>query len=137
MANSSKGAARAPHYSLHATRDSPALLPVLLDSRGAQAGKAVAIDGILPGEELFDRQGVAAAGFLKREKSAPHGGHELGFAPDDPALRAGRRQVRDGERTSVRPNHILGPRTMGLTHMFTHNSTVTRPKDMRWRLKFG
>ena len=37
------------------------LLSVLLDSRGAQAGEAVLVDRILPGEELFDRQRIAAA----------------------------------------------------------------------------
>src|ERR1043166_2644820 len=94
-----------------------ALLPILLDSRGAQAGEAVAIDGILPGEEFFDRQRVTAAGFLEREESAAHGGHHFGLAADDPPLGAGCRQIGNGERTSVRPNHILSPRTMGLAHM--------------------
>src|ERR1043166_9039035 len=95
----------------------PALLPILLDSRGAQAGEAVTVDGILPGEEFFDRQRVTAAGFLEREESAAHGGHHFGLAADDPPLGAGCRQIGNGERTSVRPNHILSPRTMGLAHM--------------------
>src|ERR1019366_6329441 len=37
------------------------LLPVLLDARRAQAGKAVLVDGILPGEEFLDGQRIAAA----------------------------------------------------------------------------
>src|SRR5258707_15190825 len=36
------------------------LLPVLLDARGAQAGEAVLVDRVLPGEEFFDRQRIAA-----------------------------------------------------------------------------
>ncbi|HEY9452322.1 MAG TPA: hypothetical protein VIR82_06610 [Bradyrhizobium sp.] len=31
------------------------LLSVLLDARGAQAGEAVLVDGILPGEKFLDR----------------------------------------------------------------------------------
>src|ERR1043166_7765499 len=121
MANGSDCARRTPHHSLFATRYSrgrqPALLPILLDSRGAQAGEAVPVDGILPGEEFFDRQRVTATGFLEREESAAHGGHHFGLAADDPPLGAGCRQIGNGERTSVRPNHILSPRTMGLAHM--------------------
>jgi hypothetical protein len=42
------------------------LSAVLLDARGAQAGEAMLIDRILPGEEFFDRECIAAAGFLQR-----------------------------------------------------------------------
>jgi hypothetical protein len=41
------------------------LLPVLLDARGAQAGEAVLVDRILPGEKFLDRQRVTAAGFFE------------------------------------------------------------------------
>src|SRR4051812_46770515 len=37
------------------------LLPILLDTRGTQAGETVTVDGILPGEKLLDRQRVARA----------------------------------------------------------------------------
>ena len=43
------------------------LLAILLDARGAQAGEAVLVDRILPGEEFLDRQRVAGAGFLERQ----------------------------------------------------------------------
>src|ERR1700751_2415591 len=49
------------------------LLPVLLDARGAQAGEAMLVDGILPGKEFLDRQRVAAAGFLERKEPAAPG----------------------------------------------------------------
>src|SRR5580658_1163408 len=111
-------------YSLLATRSrAPARtrsLPVLLDTGGAQAGEAMAVNGILPSQEFLDRQGVAAAGFLEGQEPAADCGDDLGLAADDPALGAGRRQVRDRERTSVRPNHVFGPRTMGLAHMYSH-----------------
>src|ERR1700682_3987338 len=67
------------------------LLPVLLDARGAQAGEAVLVDGILPGEEFLDSQRVATAGFLERKQAAPYSGNHLGLTPNDPALGAGRR----------------------------------------------
>src|SRR5215468_4666976 len=60
-----------------------ALLPVLLDARGAQAGKAVLVDRILPGQEFLDRQRVAAASFLERKQAAAHGSNDLGLASDD------------------------------------------------------
>ena len=41
------------------------LLTILLDARGAQAGKSMLVDGVLPGQEFFDGQRVAAAGFLQ------------------------------------------------------------------------
>src|SRR5688500_13290615 len=64
------------------------LLAILLNARGAQACEPVLVDGILPGEELFDGQRVAAAGFFERQQTAAHGGNNLGLAPDNPAFRA-------------------------------------------------
>src|SRR5207237_7729012 len=80
------------NYSLLAVRHSrarsaPGLLPILLNARGAQAGQAMAIDGVLPGEEFFDGQRITAAGFLQRKQAAAHRSHDLSFAADDPALR--------------------------------------------------
>ena len=42
----------------------------MLDARGAQAGEAVLVDRILPGQEFFDGQGIAGAGFLEGQQSA-------------------------------------------------------------------
>src|SRR5215468_10324578 len=92
------------------------LLAVLLDARGPQAGEPVLVDRILPGQELLDRQRVAAAGLLKRKQAATHGSHNLGLAPDDPALGAWRRQVGDRQRAAVRPDDVFGPRSKGLHH---------------------
>jgi hypothetical protein len=44
-----------------------ALLTVLLDTRRAQAGKAVLVDGILPGEEFLDGQRITAARLFERQ----------------------------------------------------------------------
>src|ERR1700722_8999160 len=85
------------------------LLPVLLDARRAQAGEAVLVDGILPGEEFLDGQRVAAAGFLERKEPAAHGGDDLGLAPDDPALGAGRGQIGNRQRAAVRSDHVFRP----------------------------
>src|SRR5262245_48357019 len=92
------------------------LLPVLLDARRAQAGEAMLVDRILPGEEFLHRQRVAAAGFLERKEPAAHGSNDLGLAPDDPALGAWCRQIGDGQRAAVRPDDVFGPRSKGLCH---------------------
>src|SRR5215471_20207646 len=85
------------------------LLPVLLDARGAQAGEAMLVDRILPGEELLDRERVAAAGLLERQQPAAHGGDDFGLAADDPALGARCRQIGSRQRTAVGTGHILCP----------------------------
>src|SRR6266700_1322799 len=92
------------------------LLPILLDSRRAQAGEAVLVDGILPGQEFLDRQRIAAARFVEREQPAAHGSNHLGLAPDDPAFRARCRQIGDRQRAAVRSDHVFGPRSQGLGH---------------------
>src|SRR6266540_4288300 len=95
-------------------RGARGLLPVLLDARRAQAGEAVLVDRVLPGEEFLDRQSITAASFLEGEQPAAHGGDHLGLAPDDPALRARCRQIRNRQRAAVRPDHVLSPRSKGL-----------------------
>src|ERR1700694_2932066 len=100
------------------------LLPVLLDARRAQAGKAMLVDGILPGEEFLDGERIAAAGFLKRKKSAPYRSHHLGLAPNDPALGAWCRQISDRQRAAVRSDHVFRPWSKGLSHLdqLTHST---------------
>jgi hypothetical protein len=71
------------------------LLPILLDSGGAQAGKAVLVDGKLPREELVDRQRVAAAGLLKGEQAAADCGNDFGFTANNPPFGSGRWQIRN------------------------------------------
>ena len=44
------------------------------------------VDRVLPGEEFIDRERVAVAGFLQREKATTHRRDHLGLAADDPAL---------------------------------------------------
>src|SRR5476651_2664919 len=95
------------------------LLPVLLDARGAQAGKAMLVDGGLPGEEFLDRQCVTGASFFEGQQATAHGRNHLSLAADDPALCARRGQIRNRERTAVRPDHILDPRAMGFGHSYS------------------
>src|SRR5437879_5576723 len=79
------------------------LLSVLLNARGAQAGEAMLVDRILPGQEFLDGERVTTARFLERKQTAAHSCHHLGFAPDDPPFRARCRQIGDRQRTAVRP----------------------------------
>src|SRR6516165_4194047 len=79
------------------------LLAILLDARGAQAGKAV----------LFDRQ-----------QSTAHGGDDFSFSADDPTLRPGCRQIGNGQGRTVRPDHIFNPRAMRFSHSTLANSTT-------------
>src|SRR4051794_14437975 len=93
-----------------------ALLTILLDSRGAQSGEAMPIDRALPAQILLDGERVACTRFFEAEQAASHRRHHLRLAADDPALRSRRRQVGDGERTAIRPNHIVYARTQLTVH---------------------
>ena len=94
----------------------------MLDSGGSKPRKAVLIDGELPREELVDGQRVAAAGFLKGEQAAANRGNDFGLATDNPSLGSGCGQVRDCQRTAVRPDDVFDPRAMGLCHGVLTNS---------------
>src|SRR5947209_20589142 len=96
------------------------LLPVLLDTRGTQAGKAVTVDRILPGEEFLDGQRVTRARLFERQKPATNRGYHLCLAANDPTSRAGRRQVGDGQGAAVGPDDILDPRAMRFGHWYSH-----------------
>jgi hypothetical protein len=71
------------------------LLPVLLDAGGPQPGKAMLIDGKLPGQEFVDRQRVAAASLLKGEQAAANRGNDFGLTANNPPFGPGRGQIRD------------------------------------------
>src|SRR5690606_13103143 len=81
-------------------------LAVLLDPRRAQALHAPAVDRLLPAEEFLGRQAIARQRLLQRQQPAAHGGDHLGLAPDDPALGARRRKIRQGQRRSSRTDHV-------------------------------
>src|SRR5947208_16326891 len=102
--------------------DGRVLLAILLDARGAQARQTVLIDRELPGEEFVDGQRVAAAGLLKGKQAAANGSNNFSLAANDPPLGAGRGQIRDGERTAVRPDDVFEPRAMGFCHGVLSNS---------------
>jgi hypothetical protein len=71
------------------------LLAILLDAGGAQSGKAMLIDGKLPGKELVDGQRVTAASLLKGEQAAADRGNDFGLPADNPTFRPGRGQIRN------------------------------------------
>src|SRR5205085_11789667 len=98
------------------------LLAVLLNARGAQAGQTVLVDRELPGKEFVDGQRVAAAGLLKGEQAAANGSDDFSLAANDPPLGAWRRQIRDRQRTAVRPDDVFYPRAMGFCHGVLTNS---------------
>jgi hypothetical protein len=77
------------------TRFEYRLLPILLDSRRAQACKAMLVDGKLPGEEFVNRQRVAAAGLLEGEQAAADRGNDFRFTANNPPFGTGRGQIRD------------------------------------------
>src|SRR5262245_19023328 len=88
-----------------------ALLAVLLDTRGAQARESVLVNRVLPGEEFLDCKRIAAARLFKRQQAAAHCCDHFSLAADDPTLGAGSRQIGDGQRTAIRSDDILGPRS--------------------------
>ena len=71
------------------------LLPVLLNAGGAQPGKAMLIDGKLPGKEFVDRQRVAAASLLEGEQAAANRGNDFGLTADNPPFGPGCGQIRN------------------------------------------
>jgi hypothetical protein len=71
------------------------LLAILLDTGGAQSGKAVLIDGKLPGEEFVDGQRVTAASLFEGEQAAAHCGNDFGFTANNPPFGPGRGQIRN------------------------------------------
>src|ERR1700758_1513587 len=98
------------------------LLAILLDSGGPQSRKTMLVDRELPGQEFVDGQRVAAASFLEGQQAAANRGNDFGLATDTPPLGPGCGQVRNRQRTTVRPDDILYPRAMGLCHGVLTNS---------------
>src|SRR5689334_8121236 len=99
-----------------------ALLTILLNSGGAQAGETMLVDRELPRQEFVDGQGVTAARFFEGQQSAADGGDDFGLAANDPSLGAWRGQIRDGEGAAVRPDDIFHPRATGFGHGVLTNS---------------
>jgi hypothetical protein len=89
---------------------------ILLDTRAAQTGRPVSLDGFLPGQEFLDSESLPAACFFERQQAPAHRRHHLGLAPDHPAFCPGSRKVGNGQRTAVRADDVLGPRTILLGH---------------------
>jgi hypothetical protein len=81
-------------------------LPILLCSRGTQAGEAVAIDRALPDEKFIDRERVAAASLLQREQTTAHRSYHLCLATDHPAFCPRRWQISDRQWAPIRPHHV-------------------------------
>jgi hypothetical protein len=113
---------RRSRFSSNAAGSGPDLLAILLDTRGAQAGKAVLIDGKLPGKELVDRQRVAASSLLKGEQAAADCGNDFSLTANHPPFGPGRGQIRNCKRTAVRPDDVFYPRAMGFCHGVLTNS---------------
>jgi hypothetical protein len=89
------GFAARSRFCSNAVGSEEGLLPILLDAGGAQSGKAMLIDGKLPGKELVDRQRVAAASLLKGEQSAANCGNDFGLTANNPPFGPGRGQIRN------------------------------------------
>src|SRR5665213_3687885 len=89
------GLAERSRFSSNALGSRQCLLAILLDSGGAQPGKAVLIDGELPGQEFVDGQCVAAAGLLEGEQAAADRGNDFGLTADNPPFGPGRGQIRN------------------------------------------
>jgi hypothetical protein len=89
------GFAKRSRFSSNVAGSDEGLLAVLLNARGAQPGKAVLIDGKLPGKELVDRQRVAAASLLKGKQAPADRGNDLSLTANYPPFGSGRGQIRN------------------------------------------
>jgi hypothetical protein len=65
---------------------------ILLKSGRAQTEQSVSCKGLLPAQEFFLRQLIAAAGLLSGQYAICHGGHDRGLAADRPPFDIDRRQ---------------------------------------------
>ena len=72
-----------------------ALLPVLLDTCGAQAGQTMTVDRILPRQEFFDSECIAGARLLERQQTAAHSCDNFRLPSDHPALGTRRGKISD------------------------------------------
>jgi hypothetical protein len=89
------GFAKRGRFSSNAAGSEQRLLAILLDAGGAQSGKAMLIDGKLPGKELVDGQRVAAASLLKGEQAAADRGNDFSLTANYPPFGPGRGQIRN------------------------------------------
>jgi hypothetical protein len=89
------GFAERSRFSSNAVWIGERLLTILLDAGGAQSGKAVLIDGKLPGEEFVDGQRITAASLLEGEQAAADCGNDFGLTANYPPFGPGRGQVRN------------------------------------------
>ena len=92
------------------------LLTVLLDARGAQAGKAVAFDGTLPTQIFLNREGITLAGFFQTQEPAPDCRNNLCLAADHPPVRTGWRKIGDGQGTAIGTDDVIDARTQLTIH---------------------
>jgi hypothetical protein len=89
------GLAQRARFLSNAVGSGERLLAILLDARGAQPGKAMLIDGKLPGQEFVDGQRITAASLLKGEQAAADSGNDFGLTANNPPFSAGRGQIRN------------------------------------------
>jgi hypothetical protein len=90
------GFAGRSRFSSNAAESVNGLLAILLDAGGAQSGKAMLVDGELPGKELVDGQRIAAASLLEGEQAAADCGNDFGLTANNPPFGPGRGKVRNG-----------------------------------------
>src|SRR3546814_13105535 len=84
---------------------------VLLQPGGAQPTDAVAVDQLLPGFQLLERQVPPLARFFGGEEPAAHGRYHLRLAAHDPPGRVGWGQVVEADRRAVGAGDLLRDRT--------------------------
>src|SRR5215469_8842974 len=88
--------ARAGNLPISAARPRPSWAPwsaILLDSRGAQSGKAMRLERAFPGAKFLFGQLPAAKRLFERNAAAAHGGDDSGFATHHPTSGVRRREV--------------------------------------------
>jgi hypothetical protein len=93
------------------------LVAVLLDARGAQAGKAMIGNRTLPGEEFFDGQRVTITRFFEAQQATPHRCDDFCLPSDDPTPGICGRQISDGKWTAIGADDIFNAWTNCFGHL--------------------
>lgn len=91
-------------------------MTILLYPGRSKTCQAVIRDRRLPGKELFHRQCIALASFLKTEKTAAYSGNHLGLAANYPTPRASGWKIGDGQRAAIRADYVFYSRSNKIGH---------------------
>lgn len=83
--------------------------PILLQTRHSQSCHAAARDCPLPAGQFLDRQAIAGASFIERQKATIYGGDHLPLSTDRPSFDSSRRKILKRQSLAYGAYHMRWP----------------------------